>query len=85
MHLKFQIDRNCDVLPLSLDDFFKLYNINVKFVYKQADRCFAIPILEGTNRYKGMVQKIHARGLALMSAHVSKIFTLQIFCSTIFS
>jgi hypothetical protein len=26
--------------------------------------------------------KIHACGLALMSAHVSKIFTLQIFCST---
>jgi hypothetical protein len=29
-----------------------------------------------------MVQKIHACGLALMSAHVSKIFTLQIFCYT---
>ncbi len=25
--------------------------------------------------------KIHACGLALMSAHVSKIFTLQLFCS----
>ncbi len=54
-------------------------------MYKQAERGFAIPILKGMNRYKVMVQKIHARGLALMSAHVRKIFTLQIFCSTIFS
>jgi hypothetical protein len=67
------IDRNCDVLPLSFDDFFELksYNININIFYKQADRSFTVPILEGTNRYKGVVHKIHARG-PLRSAHVKK-------------
>ena len=34
----------------------------------QADRSFTVPILEGTNRYKGVVHKIHAR-VPLRSAH----------------
>ncbi len=61
------------MLPLSLDDLLNWnYNININILYKQADRGFTAPILEGTNMYEGVVRKIHARGLALRSAHVKK-------------
>ncbi len=41
-------------------------------MFVQADRSFTVPILEGTNRYKGVVQKIHACG-PLKSAHAKNV------------
>ncbi len=40
-------------------------------------RSFTVPILEGTNRYKGVVHKIPARG-PLRSAHVKNIHIANI-------
>ncbi len=40
-------------------------------MFVQADRSFTVPILEGTNKYKGVVHKIHACG-PLRSARVKK-------------
>jgi hypothetical protein len=60
--------------PIKFGWFIELKSYNINFInifYKQADRSFTVPILEGTNRYKGVVHKIHAR-VPLRSAHVKK-------------
>jgi hypothetical protein len=49
----------------------------------QADRSFTVPILEGTNRYKGVVHKITCPWTPKVST-CKKIFTLRIYCSTYF-
>jgi len=72
--------------PIKFGWFIELksYNININIFYKQADRSFTVPILEGTNRYKGVVHKIPARGPLRSVSTCKKIFTLRIHCSTYF-